>query len=71
MNPKEAEDSFLQEMLERHAERMQTGDMSDRLIVPSSLEEIRFRVERASALSPGAIARVMRRFLRETDSELN
>lgn len=72
MNKKEAEDSTLREMLERHAERERTCDMTDELIVPSnSIGEIRQRIERASALSPSASLRIGRRFLNETDPKLN
>lgn len=69
---KEAEDSILEEMLDRHAERKRTGDMTDILVIPSdSIEEIRSKIERASALSPSSMLRVGRRFLNETDPKLN
>jgi hypothetical protein len=72
ISKKEAEDSILQEMLERDAERCKTGDMTDSLIVPeANLEEIRKRIERASVLSPSSMLRVGQRFLKETDPKLN
>ena len=72
MNKKEAEDSILSEMLDRHAEREKTGNMTDEWIVSSAnIEEIRRRIERASVLSPSSSLRIGRRFLKETDPELN
>ena len=69
---KDAEDCLFEEMLERHAEREKTGDETDRLIVPSgSIEEVRQRIERASALSPSSSLRIGNRFLNETDPKLN
>jgi hypothetical protein len=68
---KEAEGSILKEMLERHAERCKTGDMTDNWIVPAAnIEEIRKRIERASILSPSSMYRVGQRFLKETDPKL-
>lgn len=72
MEKKEAEDSLLREMLERHAQCERTDDMADELIVTlSSIEEIRQKMERASALSPSSLVRTAKRFLNETDPELN
>lgn len=69
---KEAEDSLLSELLERKAELQETGDTTDRLVVPcSDITEIQRRIERASALPPSAILRVGQRFWRETDPNVN
>jgi hypothetical protein len=69
---RQAEDSILKEMLERHAERRKTGDMTDSLIVPAAdIEAIRERIERASVLSPSSTLRVGQRFRKETDPKVN
>lgn len=71
----EAEKEILQEALDRLAQRNAKDpcdELDEAIVTPAiSADEIKERIERASALSPASPLRIGLRFLKETDPKLN
>ena len=77
MNRKEAENEIVREMIKEFDTRegelpkeQQLDDASHIMGPPRTLEEIKYRIERAAKLSPSSTLRIGRKFLRETDPNL-
>lgn len=66
----QAEAEILAETLKRHEERVSDESLPVTIVMPvEDGEEIRRRVERASALSGNSVLRIGSKFLNETDPD--
>ena len=77
MNKREAENEIVKDMIEklevRHGdlpEEHQLDDVNHIVEPPETLEEISYRINRASKLSLSSTLRIGGKFLRETDPNL-